>query len=149
MDVKDSDNQRIQNQFGAFCTRVLKNEAMHIEAEYARKKQKEQFISSLNEKDAAQLAVSDVYFRNSFVFEVQGLPVVVTGDLLAKAISNLSLQDREIILLSYFLGLSDREIGERTKSIQQTVSKRRKRILKELRAFLEKEGFSWLEEQSQ
>ena len=34
--MKDSVEQRIQNQFGGFCTRVLKNEANHIHNEYAR-----------------------------------------------------------------------------------------------------------------
>ena len=33
--MKDSYEQRIQNQFGAFCVRVLKNEARHIQRDYA------------------------------------------------------------------------------------------------------------------
>ena len=34
--MRDSYEQRIQNQFGAFCVKVLKNEARHIQREYAR-----------------------------------------------------------------------------------------------------------------
>ena len=33
--MKDSYEQRIQNQFGAFCVKVLKNEARHIQRDYA------------------------------------------------------------------------------------------------------------------
>ena len=33
--MKDSYEQRIQNQFGAFCVKVLKNEARYIQREYA------------------------------------------------------------------------------------------------------------------
>ena len=33
--MKDSYEQRIQNQFGAFCVRVLKNEARYIQRELA------------------------------------------------------------------------------------------------------------------
>ena len=32
--MKDSYEQRIQNQFGAFCVKVLKNEAGYIQREY-------------------------------------------------------------------------------------------------------------------
>lgn len=144
--MKNSEERRIQNQFGAFCTRVLKNEALRIEAELSRTSDQEKPFNDLSENEIAQLKSIDKYFENSHVFEVHGLPVVVVGDLLAKALSELSKEKQEIILLSYFLDLSDREIGERTHAIQQTVSKRRLGILKELRTILEKEGYVWLEE---
>ncbi len=77
------------------------------------------------------------------VFEVQGLPVVVTGNLLAEAIAQLPEGKRDVILLSYFLGMSDREISERLNVVRQTISKRRLVTLKELREYLMKEGFEW------
>ncbi len=144
--MKNSEERRIQNQFGAFCTRVLKNEALRIEAESSRTSDREKLFNDLSENELAQLKSIDKYFENSHVFEVRGLPVVVVGDLLAKALSELSKEKQEIILLSYFLDLSDREIGERTDAIQQTVAKRRQKILRELRTILEKEGYVWLEE---
>ncbi len=48
-----------------------------------------------------------------------------------------------MILLSYFLGMSDREISERLNVVRQTISKRRLVTLKELREYLMKEGFEW------
>ena len=50
--MKDSHEQRIQNQFGAFCVRVLKNEARHIQREYARLRDQEK---SLGELTASEL----------------------------------------------------------------------------------------------
>jgi DNA-directed RNA polymerase specialized sigma subunit, sigma24 homolog len=144
--MKNSEERRIQNQFGAFCTRVLKNEALRIEAEFSHAFDREKPFNDLSENELAQMKSIDKYFESSHVFEVHGLPVVVVGDLLAKALSELSKEKQDIILLSYFLDLSDREIGERTHAIQQTVSKRRLGILKELRTILEKEGYVWLEE---
>ena len=47
--MKDSYEQRIQNQFGAFCVKVLKNEARHIQREYARLRDQEK---SLGEADS-------------------------------------------------------------------------------------------------
>ena len=48
-----------------------------------------------------------------------------------------------MILLSYFLDLNDREIGEKLNLLRQTVSKRRLTTLKELHDYLIKEGFEW------
>ena len=51
-----------------------------------------------------------------------GLPVVVAGDLLAEAIAYLPEDKWNVILLSYFLGLSDRKISERISISRQAVT---------------------------
>ena len=139
--MKDSIEPRIQNQFGGFCIRVLKNEARYIQREYARRREQEKSLDDLTASELEQTAVTDKYFMDEHVFEVQGLPVVVTGDLLANALAQLSESKRDVILLSYFLGMSDREISERLNVVRQTISKRRLITLKELHEYLMKEGF--------
>ena len=42
--MKDFYEQRIQNQFGAFCVKVLKNEARYIQREYARLRDQEKSL---------------------------------------------------------------------------------------------------------
>mgnify|MGYP004623832717 FL=1 len=98
--MKDSYEQRIQNQFGAFCVKVLKNEAGYIQREYTRLRDQEKSLGELE-----QTAVWDKHFMGEHVFDVQGLPVVVTGDLLADALAQLPEGKRDVILLSYFLGI--------------------------------------------
>lgn len=143
--MKDSYEQRVQNQFGGFCTRVLKNEANRIHNEYARQREMEKSLDAVTPEELEQIAVMDQYFQDDHVFEVLGKQVVVTGDLLADAIAKLPDKKRDIILLTYFLGLTDREISKYLNIVHQTVSKNRIRILKELREILEKEGFEWPE----
>ena len=143
--MKDSYEQRVQNQFGGFCTRVLKNEANRIHNEYARQREMEKSLDAVTQEELEQIAVMDQYFQDDHVFEVLGKQVVVTGDLLADAIAKLPDRKRDIILLTYFLGLTDREISKYLNIVHQTVSKNRIRILKELREILEKEGFEWPE----
>lgn len=143
--MKDSYEQRVQNQFGGFCTRVLKNEANRIHNEYARQREMEKSLDAVTPEELEQIAVMDQYFQDDHVFEVLGKQVVVTGDLLAEAIAKLPDRKRDIILLTYFLGLTDREISKYLNIVHQTVSKNRIRILKELREILEKEGFEWPE----
>ena len=111
--MNDSEKRRIQNQFHAFCVTVLKNEARRIQREYTRRRELEKSLEDLTPSEQEQTAVADRYFTDEHVFEVQGLPVVVTGDLLADALAKLPEGKRNVILLSYFLDLNDREIGEK------------------------------------
>ena len=142
---ENSYEQRVQNQFGGFCTRVLKNEANRILNEYARQRDREKSLDELSPDELAQAASYDKYFQDEYVFEVLGQKVFVVGDLLAEALSQLPEDKRDVILLSYFLGMTDREISEQLNVVRQAISKRRSGILKELREYLEKEGFEWPE----
>ena len=144
--MKDSYEQRIQNQFGGFCVKVLKNEARYIQREYARRREQEKSLDDLTANELELTASKDRYFNDEHVFEVMGIPVVVTGNLLADAIAQLPEEKRNVILLSYFLGMSDREISERMNVVRQTISKRRLITLNELRKYLIKEGFEWPDE---
>ena len=144
--MKDSYEQRIQNQFGGFCVKVLKNEARYIQREYARRREQEKSLDDLTAHELEQTASKDHYFNDEHIFEVMGIPVVVTGNLLADAIAQLPEEKRDVILLSYFLGMSDREISERMNVVRQTISKRRLVTLNELRKYLIKEGFEWPDE---
>ena len=71
--------------------------------------------------------------------------MIVVGNLLAAALAKLPEEKRDVILLSYFLGMTDREISDQLNVVRQAISKRRGGILKELREYLEKEGFEWPE----
>ena len=58
-----------------------------------------------------QFAVRDTYFTDSRTFEVIGHSVCIDDETLADAISALPVDRRDIILLSYFLDMSDAEIA--------------------------------------
>ena len=87
-----------KGQTGAFCTTVLKNEARCIQREYARRREQEKPLGELTASELEQTATWDKYFMDEHVFEVQGLPVVVTGNLLAEAIAQLPEDKRDVIL---------------------------------------------------
>ncbi len=139
--MNDAYEKRIQNQFGGFCTKVLKNEARHIQREYARQREREKSIEDLTSMELEQTAHEDPYFSGEHIFEVDGFPVVVVGDTLAKAISQLPPINQEVILKSYFLGMTDREISEQVGVCRQSITKRRNGALKRLRKLLIKEGY--------
>ena len=64
--------ERIQNQFGGFCVRVLKNEIRYIRREQSRAAAKEQSLDNLSENELSKLAVRDSYFHADHVFHVCG-----------------------------------------------------------------------------
>ena len=134
---------RIQNQFGAFCVKVLKNEARYIQRELASLQSQEKSLGELTVSELEQTAVWDKHFMGEHIFEVLGLPVVVAGDLLADALAQLPEGKRDVILLSYFLEMTDREISEKLNIVHQAVSKRRLAALKDLHKYLTKEGLEW------
>ena len=135
---------RVQNQFGGFCARVLKNEARNIDREFNIRFKNEKSIEELTEAELIQLAVEDNYFLSDKTFTVlDDIKVVIKDDDLAEALRMLPQNKRDIILLSYFVGLSDKELGERMNTLRQTISKRRTSTLRELRKYLLKEGYSW------
>ena len=141
--MSDANEQRIQNQFGGFCVRVLKNEANNIHREHARLRDREKSLNDLNAAELEQTTTTDQYFMGEHIFEVLGFPVVVAGDLLAEAIAQLPKDKRDVILLAYFVGLNDREISERIGFSRQAVTRRRNNALKELREYLAREGLEW------
>ena len=131
--MKDSYEQRIQNQFGAFCVKVLKNEARYIQREYTRLRDQEKSLGELTASELEQTAVWDKHFMDEHVFDVQGLPVVVTSNLLADALAQLPEDKRDVILLSYFLDMSDAEIANVLNMVRRSVAYRRTSTLKLLK----------------
>ena len=139
--MNDAYEKRVQNQFGGFCTKVLKNEARHIQREYARQREQEKSIEDLASVELEQTAHEDLYFNGEHSFEVDGLSIVVVGNTLATAISQLSPINQEVILKSYFLGMTDREISKQIGVCRQSITKRRNGALKLLRRLLMEEGY--------
>ena len=100
MKKSKSYEERIQNQFGGFCTRVLKNEAKYIYRELSNQAVKEKVFDELSDKELSELAVYDNYFNSEHVFNVHGKEVVVNGDLLAEELEKLPADKRDVILMS-------------------------------------------------
>jgi DNA-directed RNA polymerase specialized sigma24 family protein len=79
----------------------------------------------------------DKYFATERIFNVLGLDIVVVDDVIAEALKSLSERKRDIILLSYFLELSDREIGDKLNMLRSTVQYQRTSTLQQLKKIME------------
>lgn len=131
--------ERIVKQFCKFCTRLLKNEVCNISREQNRIQKYETELSEI--ENTSQICVYDSYFKDKHIFEICGIKVSISDNYIADAVCKLPEDKRDIILLSYFAGLSDVEIGRRFNKIPQTIFSRRKRSLRLLQKILEKGDF--------
>ena len=78
----------------------------------AKRAAREVTFSDLSESELAQLFTTDEYESDYYRFQVSGFDVLVKNELLAEALNALPERKRDIVLLSYFLDMSDAEIGE-------------------------------------
>lgn len=101
--------------------------------ELKRRRNKEISYCELPEIVVEKLAVWDEYESDYTAFDVCGIEVRVLDDDLAEAIKYLSEKDREILLMYFFLGMSDTEIGDRLKINRSTSFRSRKNSLEELK----------------
>ena len=65
--------------------------------------------------------------------QVSGFDVLVKNELLAEALNALPERKRDIVLLSYFLDMSDAEIGELLNVVRTTVFRHRKSALAKIK----------------
>jgi len=132
-----SHEQDKRHAFDSFCKKVLKNEARNCYVAIQRQRDKEVSFSELSARELEQLAATDEYFATEQIFCVLGHDVIVSDESIAEALRSLPERKRDIILLSYFLELSDGEIGEKLDLIRSTVQYQRTSTLRELRKMME------------
>jgi len=94
----------------------------------------------LSERELEQLSTTDKYFATEQTFNVLGNDVIVNDENIAEALRSLPERKRDIILLSYFLELSDGEIGKKLNLIRSTVQYQRTSTLRELKKIMEEEN---------
>jgi len=116
---------------------TLVGEAKSHRRTLAKRAAREVTFSDLSESELAQLFTTDEYESDYFRFQVSGFDVLVKNELLAEALNALPERKRDIILLSYFLDMSDAEIGELLNVVRTTVFRHRKSALAKIKQYLE------------
>ena len=137
MELSSSDKERIQHQYDALAKKTLVGEAKSHRRTLAKRAAREVPFSDLSESELAQLFTTDEYKSDYFRFQVSGFDVLVKNELLAEALNALPERKRDIILLSYFLDMSDAEIAELLNVVRTTVFRHRKSALAKIKQYLE------------
>ena len=132
--------EHIQHSFDSYCKKILKRKSLDIHREIKRRSKREVTFSDMSIQELASLTVTDEYFSNEFVFDVLGESVGILNEELAKALDILPADKREIVIMSYFFDMTDREIAERLNMARRTVAYRRTSTLRELKKLLKSEA---------
>ena len=128
--------EHIERTFNAFCKIVLYHAALGAYKKIRKKQQFEVSLDYLREFDFEPVTTTDEYFAKYDVptaFTIRGKTVTVESEQLAAALLRLTEKRREVLLLRYYLGYSDEEIGKMCSISRSAVFRRRKIALRLLR----------------
>lgn len=129
--------QIVQAKFDSYCKRCLKGEARHYYREQNRRKEKEILFSELEDGELAKLYSMDKYYGDSTFLNVQGKEIEIESMQILEAILKLTEKQRTVILMAYFLDMTESEIGECLNLMQSTIHYHKKKSLQLLRKILE------------
>ena len=131
------DEMTIRNQFDRICKLVLKNEAIDYHRHMAYRQKHEVMLSELTEYEQNQMYTEDEYGAENQWFRVMDYDIEVKDSLIAEALQVLSERKRDVILLSYFMDMSDAEIARKMNLVRCTVREHRVRSLELLKKIME------------
>ena len=123
--------------FDSFCKAIIRNESANAHNEIASHAEKEVSFSCLSPDELLSIKTVDDYHLYCKKYNVRGNIVCIYDPTLGEILQHISPQRREIILLCYFLGYSDSEIGRLLHIDHKTVDYRRNTALRRLRELLE------------
>lgn len=132
-----------ESAFDAFCKKVLRNEARDMYRKISRRLQHEVLLCDLPVSHADILtATFDEYFafEEPFVepFSECGAAIPVYDKVIAEALRSLEPENRAIVLMAYFLRLTDRQIGGKLGVPRSTIQYRRSKLLRDMRRVAER-----------
>ena len=132
-----NDELTIRNQFDRICKLALKGEAVDYYRHIAYRQEHEVLLSELSQKEQNRLFTVDEYKAENKCFQVLGYDIEVKDALLAEAIQSLSEKKRKVVLLPYFMDMSDAEIARVMNLVRSTVHEHRRRSLELMKEIME------------
>ena len=142
MNLSPAEKMRIRKQFDCFVKMVLRGEARSYIREIVARSKHEITFSDLNADELENILAVDEYEQDYTHFNVEENDITVRDDLLAEALSALPNQNREVILLAYFLEMGDAEIAAMLKNNRKTVYRHRITGLDMLKSLMKEEAES-------
>lgn len=128
---------RIEHQFDSMCKKVIKHQQKNYLRDIRNLSKKEVSLSLIDDKVLNNLYFNDNKPSDYHVFIVKGGPVNVQNDSLGEALKELPHRKREIILLHYFLEMSDIDIAYYLNLNRSTVYRHRLDALTTIKKLLE------------
>jgi len=94
-------------------------------------------IFTFSEEDIERIKVTDDSMEVVEHFFVMGFDIEVKDELLYEALKNLPKRKRDVILMSYFLDMTDTEIAKQMEVVRLTIRYHKLASLQMLKKFME------------
>lgn len=127
----------IENQFDYICKRAMEDERKNYFLYLSRLAKREVSFSDVGDYLVNQFATTDNYSTDFQIFTLNGLSIGVKNDLLSEALRELPDNKREILMMFYFMDMSDSEIADLLKLNRSTVYRHRTSRLALIKKFME------------
>lgn len=126
-----------EDSFEAYCKRLIENEGKNARKAVRRRARHEINLSMLEPAEQERAGNRDVYDLGGMTFFARGVPIQVSDPMLGQALASLTPYRRDVILLFYFMGRSDPQIGALLRRDATTVNYQRHRTLARMRKMME------------
>ena len=131
------DEWTVRHQFDRICKLALKGEVIDYQRHMAYRQRHEVLLSELPEKELSKLFTMDKYNLETHRFQVLGYDIEVKDALIAEALQTLTEKKRNVILLSFFLDMTDTEIAKHMNLVRSTIHHHRVSSLQALKKIME------------
>lgn len=122
--------------FCKYCVKVMKGEALYYLRQLERQHEREVCFSDLTPEQEKQLSVYDDFLEMNY-FQVMDTDVPVRDEDISNALKKLPERKRKIILMAFFLDMTEQEIADYYHLVQSTVHYHKAESLRMLKMFLE------------
>ncbi|URZ16643.1 RNA polymerase sigma factor [Clostridium felsineum] len=137
--VQDDFQTTIQFQFDYMARKVMICTQSNCSRSIGRRSRHELLFSEISDFELNKLQTFDIYHLDNRMYKILSLDVEVTDYQIAKALDILSKRKRDIILMFYYLEMSDEEIAEEFDVNRSTVYRNRTSALEVIKKLLEEE----------
>lgn len=136
--MTSSFKETIEKQFDYICKKVIENERKDYLRHLFRIAKHEENFSTIGDVVVNNFSISEKYSIDYHFFNIKGIKIGIENDLLARALDQLPAKKRNIILLRYFLDMSDDEIAQTMGVDRSTIFRNRKSGLNFIKEFMER-----------
>ena len=136
MELTKQEKDIVRKKFCKYCIKVMEGEALYYLRQLKRQQEQEVCFSDLTSEERNQLSAYDDFLEMNY-FQVMGTDVPVRYEDINDALKRLPERKRMIILMAFFLDMTEQEIADYYHLVQSTVHYHKAESLRMLKDILE------------
>ena len=138
MDLTSFPPETVVHKFDTICKRALRGERVDYYRAFNYRIKHETLFCELDERQVNAFETIDRYPSDKTYFQVQDYEIGIENELLAAALLTLPKIHRDIVLLSFFMEVSDVEIARTLNIVRSTVQYQRTSSLEKLKKYMKR-----------